>query len=299
MTSLLNRIDDYTKNVLLGLILAFGLLYGMLFLIVRRADGVIKSQREGLEDSERELMHAMKKAEAASVAKSEFLASMSHELRTPLNAIIGFSDSMKSEVFGPLGHKNYIEYADDINRAGGHLHDLINDILDVSAIEAGGLEMHEDLVNVEEIANVCFRLIKPRAERQDVKLVLTVGEGVSLLKADARRLKQILLNLLSNAVKFTPAHSHVDLIISLGIDGGMIFTVTDQGIGMNPQELEKALLPFGQVDSSIARKFEGTGLGLPLTMELVRLHGGTFKIKSETGEGTTIKVIFPPHRVSD
>lgn len=297
VTPLLQRIDTNIKEVLIAVVLALGSLYAALFLIVYRANGIIKKQQEELEKSEGKLLLSTRKAEAASVAKSEFLASMSHELRTPLNAIIGFSGSMMNKTFGLLGNERYDSYIVDIHEAGTHLHELINDILDVSAIEAGELELHEQDCEVISVADSCFRLIKPRADRQDVGLVLDMQDDLPFLRVDVRRLKQILLNVLSNAVKFTLSGNEVVLKVKIGLDGAMVFKIIDQGIGMAPDELETALRPFGQVDSSLTRNFEGTGLGLPLTMELVRLHGGKFGIKSEKDLGTTITVVFPPERV--
>lgn len=298
VTPLLDRINTDLKNMLMGLGFAFALLCLILYLIVRWAEKMIRQQGTILEKNERELMQAMKKAEAASIAKSEFLASMSHELRTPLNAIIGFSETMKRKVFGPLGCENYEVYANDIFRAGTHLHELINDILDVSAIEAGSVQLHEEETDVSIIANNSLRLIQPRAERRNVPLVLELAENLPPLLVDQRRLKQILLNLLSNAVKFTRRHTEVVLKIALDNEGAMVFSVIDKGIGMTKEEVEKALQPFGQVDSSLNRQYEGTGLGLPLTKELVHLHGGKFKVESVKGKGTLIEATFPAYRVS-
>lgn len=265
-----------------------------------RTEAEIRKSRDELEmrvkERTKELFKSMEKAEVASRAKSEFMANTSHELRTPLNAIIGFSSTMKEKTFGPLS-KKYTEYAADIFYSGQHLLELINDILDVSSIEAGKLELYEENLDVGKIAKASMQLIKSRAEDGNVHLTTEIDKDFPALYADARRMKQIFINILSNAVKFTPPGGRVSLNVSLNGEDAPVFTVTDTGMGMSKKELVKAISEFGQVDSGLARKHEGTGLGLPLTKGLVERHGGTLEIESKKGEGTTVIMYFPKERI--
>ncbi|MEK7246788.1 MAG: ATP-binding protein, partial [Pseudomonadota bacterium] len=245
--------------------------------------------------TEMALVAAKAEAEAANRFKSELIANTSHELRTPLNAVIGFSELMKTETFGPLTPK-YQEYAADINNAGRHLLRLVNDILDVSAIEAGKLELHEERVDLAESLKGAARLIRPRAEAGAIDVREDIAEGLPLLFADERRVKQIALNLLTNAIKFNAPGGSVTLAAGLAADGGLFFRVADTGVGMDEAEVAVAMTKFGQVDSSLARQHEGTGLGLPLAHSLAELHGGTFTIASAKEKGTTVTVTFPRER---
>ncbi len=236
-------------------------------------------------------------AEIASHAKSDLMANMSHELRTPLNAIIGFSETMQEEIFGPLGNDKYREYLDDIHNSGLHLLELINDILDVSAIEAGALELHEERLNLKELVDASIHLVRPPADKGKVTVIPNINDETPLIYADERRVKQVLINLLSNAVKFTPAGGEVSVNAVLNDDGSLAVTIADTGIGMNDEELTLALSSFGQVDSGLDRRHEGTGLGLPLTRGLMDLHGGTLEIESKKGCGTRVTAKFPKERV--
>ena len=258
-----------------------------------------KLERQG-EDLVRladDLVLARDQAEAANRAKSEFLAAMSHELRTPLNAVIGFSEIIQSETFGPVGSVKYRDYAGDIHESGQHLLELINDILDLSKIESGTDDLSEDEIEIPEIVRSALMLVGQRAEQREVKLELEIADRLPALRADRRKLKQVLVNLLSNAVKFTEAGGEVALRAWCRRDSGTVFQITDTGIGIAPEDIPKALSRFGQVDGDLNRQYEGTGLGLPLAKALVELHGGVLDLQSEVGVGTTVTVRFPAERI--
>jgi signal transduction histidine kinase len=259
----------------------------------READ--LEEARARLEQQTQALIATATKLDAANSAKSRFLANMSHELRTPLNAVIGFSEVLRDAVLGPLSSK-YREYARDIHASGTYLLRLINDVLDTSKIEVGQLELHEDDVELAEVARECERLLRDKARDGRVVLEMTLAPDLPLVRADRLRLKQIMLNLLSNAVKFTPPGGRVTLSVSPLSSGGIAMAVADTGIGMRPQEIPLALEPFQQLDNSLARRYEGTGLGLPLTKALVELHGGRLEIESAPGKGTTVHVSLPAAR---
>lgn len=248
-------------------------------------------------ETEKALRKAKDEAELATLAKSEFLANMSHELRTPLNAVIGFSDAMRGKIFGPLGNDKYLDYVDNIHDSGEHLLALINDILDVAKIEAGELELSEENIDVAKATEACFALVRPRAQKGGVELRNDLPERIPQLFADQRRFKQVLVNLLSNAVKFTPESGTVSVRAQAHEDGQLEISVIDTGIGMDETGIAKALEPFGQVDGSLSRTSEGTGLGLPLTKHLMEAHGGTMGITSKKGEGTAVTILFPTIRV--
>ncbi len=247
--------------------------------------------------SERALRAAKEEAEMASRSKSEFLANVSHELRTPLNAIIGFSEIIKTELFGPIEPAQYGEYAGDIHDSGRHLLSLINDILDLSKVEAGKFEMVESDIDIAEAVEATIRLVRDRANQGQVRIINGLPPDLPILVADLRAVKQILLNLLSNAVKFTKAGGTVTVGMGIVTGGPLEITVTDTGIGMSQQDVAVALTPFGQIASAFTRCIEGTGLGLPLSARLVSAHGGSLDIKSERGAGTCVMVRFPAARV--
>ena len=248
--------------------------------------------REAIEE---ELIRAKNKAEAASRAKSEFLANMSHELRTPLNAIIGFAEIINKRTFGAASER-YIEYAGDIYNSGTHLLGLINDILNLSKLEAGKLQLQEQDVDLEIAIAACVTLVEDQARQANITLSVVLDPEVLLVRADERRLRQILINLLSNAVKFTPEGGSVG-IRSFRRNSGLAIAVSDTGIGMAAENIPKALAPFDQIERKVRRKQEGTGLGLPLAKQLTELHGGTLKIESEVDVGTTVTIMLPPSRM--
>ena len=247
--------------------------------------------------AEKELLAAKEEAEFHNRAKSEFLANMSHELRTPLNAIIGFSEMIGRETFGPVGSPKYLEYVSDINESGTHLLELINNILDLSKIEAGELELHEQGVDVWRVVRSCLTLVKDRAKAGKIEVKCDSASNLPGLYADERKLKQILINLLSNAIKFTPTGGKVTITSWFNLDDGYVFEISDTGIGIAPENVPKAPTPFRQVDNEMSRRYDGTGLGLPLTTALTELHGGSLDLQSEVGVGTTVTVRFPAERI--
>ena len=247
--------------------------------------------------AERELQKNQQLAEAANNAKSEFLANMSHELRTPLNAVIGFSQMIRDQVYGEIGSPRYREFAGNIHDSGQHLLELINDILDLSKIEAGLDELEEQDVVVTEVIDAAMALVATRAGTGGISLERDVPGKLPQLRADQRKLKQILLNLISNGIKFTVRGGTVTVGARQDEGGGMAIRIADTGIGMAPEDIPTAMSRFRQVDGELDRKFEGTGLGLPLTKELVEMHGGTLHLESEPGVGTVVTVLFPAERI--
>ena len=242
------------------------------------------------------MFSAKEQAEAANRAKSEFLANMSHELRTPLNAVIGFSEVIMTRAFGASSPR-YDEYIHDIHDSGRHLLALINDILDLSKVEAGKLELFEESIAVDAAIRACLSLITERVRDGGLTLQLDIDDAPQRLRADERKFKQIVINLLSNAVKFTPSGGTVSVQVSAGANGELEISVSDTGIGMTAEAIETALTPFGQVDSRLSKQFQGTGLGLPLVKSLIELHGGALDIESRPGTGTRVAVVFPAARV--
>ncbi|MBT4933554.1 MAG: PAS domain S-box protein [Rhodospirillaceae bacterium] len=249
--------------------------------------------------AEEDLIKAKNMAEIASRTKTEFLANVSHELRTPLNAIIGFSDLMKTEIFGPIGHSKYSDYASTISDSGQHLLAIINDILDVSRVEVGELEFNPEEVNLLPIFQSSLRLVQERANLGGVLIKRNIQKNLPGVMGDPRRLKQVILNLLSNAVKFTPKGGSVTLKAYQTKTGMLVVSVKDTGIGMKASDIPKVMTPFVQVDSRLSRKYEGTGLGLPLSEALVNQHGASMKIRSRPRKGTTVSISFPAGTLID
>jgi len=248
-------------------------------------------------ESAAELQQTLLERDAANRSKSEFLTNMSHELRSPLTAIIGYAEVMKNEMLGPLNSDKYREYVDGIFVSGHHLHNLINDILDISAIEAGRLNLNDDAVAIEDAAREAIRLAAGWAEAAGITLISRIDPNIQPIIADERRVVQMLVNLLTNAIKFSERGSEVCLAARLGQDGKLTVSVEDSGIGMTSVQLERALMNFGQVANVNVNDQEGTGLGLPLTKGLIEAHQGTMDIESRYGEGTKVTLRFPKERL--
>ena len=246
-------------------------------------------------DAEAQAVRAREQAEMANSAKSEFLSKISHELRTPLNAIIGFAEIMRGELFGALGNDKYRRYMVDIHGSGVHLLDLINDMLDLSKIEAGKYELQEEVVDLHDAVQSSLRIVRKQAAIAQVTLNAQMPDDFPNLKAETRAIKQILLNLLSNAIKFTPEGGTVAVKGRLA-DGTISLAVEDSGIGIEKHNIEKVLSPFGQTGHPMTAQDSGTGLGLPIVKSLTELHGGEFTLASMPGVVTTVTLSFPPER---
>jgi PAS domain S-box-containing protein len=247
--------------------------------------------------AEQDLREATQTAEMANRAKTKFLANMSHELRTPLNAIIGFSEIMRDELFGPVGSERYAEYAKDINDSGAHLLSVIDDILDISKIEAGRYPLEEEDMDLAEVLHWSIEIVRPRTHEKQLTVALAADPGLPLVHADVRAMRQIMLNLLSNASKFTPRLGRIDVRASIAASGDLELSVSDTGIGIPADKIGEVMEPFGQVDDSSARQHGGTGLGLSITKSLTELHDGKFRLESVLGEGTTATLILPATRL--
>ncbi|WP_284178693.1 HAMP domain-containing sensor histidine kinase [Rhabdaerophilum sp. SD176] len=250
-----------------------------------------------VEQANLRLREATRQAEEASAAKSRFLATMSHELRTPLNAILGFSEVMKDELFGPLGNEQYKSYVKDIHQSGEHLLQLINEVLDLSRIEAGKHELVEEAIDLVGVVQACCRMLELRATGRGLMLKTAFTEGMPRLWADERALRQITLNLLSNAIKFTPQGAEILVKVGWTASGGQYLSVRDNGTGIPEEEIEIVLATFGRGSQAIKNADQGSGLGLPIVKSLVELHGGAFRLRSKLREGTEATALFPPDRV--
>ena len=243
--------------------------------------------------TELDLRSAKQKAENANMAKTMFLANMSHELRTPLNAIMGFSELMCTEKMGPIGSITYRDYARDILDSATHLLQVINDILDLTKVESDDLELYKEVFELGETVTDVVRTVGGQAEKAEVSLHVRVGSDVPMLYSDERRLKQILLNLVSNSIKFTPQGGKVTTNAAISTTRELSISVSDTGIGIPESKFQIALSPFGQVDDGLARRYEGTGLGLTLAKSMTEQLGGKLSLKSKVGEGTVVTLTFP------
>ncbi|MEC9345557.1 MAG: ATP-binding protein [Pseudomonadota bacterium] len=247
-------------------------------------------------ENEAQLVRAKVEADVANRAKSEFLAMMSHELRTPLNAIMGFSEIFMKEMFGPHSDPRYVDYAKDIFDGGQHLLNVINDILDISKIEAGRFDLNEEAVDVGQIAGAVKHLLRTRSDERRISVTIDVEPGLPLVLADARAVRQMITNLLSNSLKFTDPGGSVVVSLRTEHDDSVLIEVADTGIGIDPEDIPLVLEPFGQADRSLSRREGGTGLGLPLVKSLIELHGGSLQIVSAPREGTSVFLRFPASR---
>jgi signal transduction histidine kinase len=244
--------------------------------------------------AEEKLTQAWAEADLGNRAKSEFLANMSHELRTPLNAIIGFSEVISSQILGPVNNQKHLEYIRDIHASGTHLLAIVNDVLDMSKIEAGKLELRRVHVDIGPVIAESVRMVDERAHSRGIRVTIDKGIEELVVVADERAIRQIALNLLSNAVKFSRDKGEIAIHAKNENDGSFVLEVEDHGIGMTPEGIQRALQPFAQINSAAARTQSGTGLGLPITKGLVEAHGGHLTIESSAGWGTVVRVVLPP-----
>jgi signal transduction histidine kinase len=258
-------------------------------------EGIIAEER-ARRQTEEQLRQALLQAETASKAKTDFLANMSHELRTPLTAILGFSDSIRSQLFGPISPPRYGDYVDQIHASGGHLLAIVNDVLDMSRIAAGETRLDESDVDLRTAIDECLRMLQPRIEKKRLHIDMELDSALPRLRADRRMVKQMLLNLLSNAVTYTPDGGRVTVTAVPAPDRALAIGVGDTGIGIAEADLDRIMEPFQIVENPQSRSYQGIGLGLPLARSLVQLHGGSLMLRSEIGIGTTATLAFPATR---
>jgi len=266
----------------------------------RTSDGgcvSIRTDITALKQRQEDLSSQQQRADSANKAKTDFLLTMSHELRTPLNAIMGFSEVMKQQLRGPLGDERYVDYASDIHNSASHLLAVINNILDISRIEAGRLELDEQAVVIGDEIDKAIRQLEEEARGADIKLAREIEPGLPLLLGDAHKIQQIVINLVGNAVRYMPDSGKVTVRAHRGKEGGVVLRVEDNGAGMTAEDVERVISPFVRLSNPMVRAHDGTGLGLPLVKALVELHGGQFTLTSKVGEGTAGTAIFPKSRV--
>jgi signal transduction histidine kinase len=265
--------------------------------VILYAQTLLRSQRAAryqLKLMTRELAIALHNAQDINNARTAQFANMSHELRTPMNAIVGFSDILRNERFGPMQNVRYLEFAGDINDSAQHLLDLINNLLDLAKLEAGGFDIRDaEAVEVEDAIEMAVRLLRPLAAQQSVTVTVEVDAPGLYLVAIERMLRQIMINLLSNAIKFTSPTGEVKITLRRNAASDVVVEVSDTGIGMSAADIRAAFMPFGQVDSMLSRQHAGTGLGLPLAKAMVELNHGRLDLRSAPGEGTTVTLTFP------
>lgn len=292
------EIATLERNEMIAMAAALILLMIEAMFIFRPLERRVRDAFAELRQNRDDLIRQKRAAEEANRAKTDFLANMSHELRTPLNAIIGFSESLTLDIYGPLATPGQRDVVGVIKSSGEHLLRLVNDILDIGAAEAGAIVLDERPVDLARIAAECTVLLSPLADERDVALSNGFADVAGMdLRADPGRVRQVMVNLLANALKFTPAHGSVWVDARRRSDGWIGFAVIDTGEGMTPKEVAVARERFGQVGDVTTRRHKGSGLGLPVAIELVALHGGTLDIDSKKGSGTTVTVMFPPDRV--
>ncbi|MBT4889095.1 MAG: hypothetical protein HON65_06040 [Rhodospirillales bacterium] len=246
--------------------------------------------------TEKSIRAAHERALIANRTKSDFLANMSHELRTPLNTIIGYTQMLKERIFGPVGSEKNAEYIDDVNFAGNHLLNIIQDILDLSKVEAGEMQLHESRIDLSSLVEACIRIVREKAHKKDIDLLSDIQPTKLALYADETRLKQVVINLLSNALKFTPDNGEVKVSAWLDGNGAIVIEVSDTGIGVSPEDISKIIKPFEQVENAFTRHYQGTGLGLSIVKSLSELHGAELEFKSELGSGSQVSLRFPAER---
>jgi signal transduction histidine kinase len=292
VTAFVARIERMQWLLTLVTSAVFAGIYIALLSAIGRADKIIGRQHQ----QALALTAGVARAESASQAKSEFLANVSHELRTPLNAIIGFSEVIEMEKFGPIGTPRYMSYIHDIHKSGIHLLSVISNILDLSKVELGRMDMRLELTPLGVIIQDAVSMIRMQNPHSQVTVNVTTDADLHPVETDATRLKQVLINLISNAVKFTPAGGRVDITAGSDSTGGCRISVVDNGIGMAAENIPLAMSPFGQIESVMARRYAGTGLGLPLAKRLVELMGGQFEINSALGKGTVVVITLPRKR---
>ena len=301
-------LQQFNTTTLPQAVLAIGM-QGFCFVVARRLHAIslanitMQAERDAsiveLEQARLNSDEARRRAEEANLAKSRFLATMSHELRTPLNAILGFSEVMKSELFGPHSAPIYKEYSQDVHSSGEHLLMLINEILDLSRVEAGRYDLREEPIQLAYIVDDCVHLLQLRANQRQIKIVENVERDLPMIWADERAMRQVVLNLLSNAIKFTPQGGTVTIETSKSEDKGQYVSIRDTGPGIPEHEIPIVMSAFGRGTLAQKNADEGTGLGLPIVKGLVEMHGGTFTLTSKVRQGTKVTVLLPPERIID